>query len=168
MMLHEGNCLLTWKLLSFLHTLIIYRYVLSHHSTCGVDIGGDEDDSVVVFLYCRILVFSGKNMPASVSAPQWEFNSLVGFESVSKGKNRQTPAATQIQKLWEIQGRVDLRCCPGSIPKLKQSIQRHCHCFSLETLLLCRPKVYVHGSGALTGVVLSVVVFSTPGVQCRQ
>lgn len=77
-------------------------------------------------------------MPASVSAPQWEFNSLVGFESMSKGKNRQTHAVTQIQKLREIQGRINLGFCLRSIPTLKRSIQRHCHGFSLENLLLCR------------------------------
>lgn len=74
----------------------------------------------VFCLQCFLSVeffFSGKSMPGSVSALQWEFNSFAGFQNMSKGRNRQIHAVTQIQKLWEIQRWVDLRFCPRSIPK---------------------------------------------------
>lgn len=128
-MLHKGRCLLSWKFLSFLPTKVYSRYtnryILSHRGTYGVDVDGDEDVLVVVFLFCRIFGdFFVWEKHARVSAPQWKFNSLVGFENMSKGKNSQIQAVTQIliQKPWEIQGRVDLRFCPGSIPKFFISI----------------------------------------------
>lgn len=115
----------------------IYGYILSYHS--GLDAARDVYVLVAVFPFCKIFFFPGKSMPASVSALQWEFNSFVGFENVSKGKNRQIRAVTQIQKLWEIQRWVDLRFCPRSIPKSQQFTHQY-HGFSLESLLLHHPE----------------------------
>lgn len=89
----------------------IYRYILSHV--------GQMQPGMWMFLlpFCRIFFFLGKACQLLLSALQWEFNSFVGFQNVSKGKNRQIHAVTQIQKLWEIQRWVDLRFCPRSLPK---------------------------------------------------
>lgn len=99
-------------------------------------------------------------MPASASALQWEFNSFVVFQNVSKGKNRQIHAVTQIQKPGEIQRWVDLRFCPRSIPESWQFIPS-APGFLFGKSPAPSPRVCLQGLGALTRVLLSGGIFST-------
>lgn len=114
-MLHEGNALGLETFALFAHP-DAYRSIPSHRSTWGICVEEGEEVLVVLFGFLSVFFFffirggEVENVPASGNAaPQQDFISLVGFESMSEGENSQTPAATQIQKPWEIQGWVDLR-----------------------------------------------------------
>lgn len=99
-MLHEGNALWLETFALFAHP-DAYRSIPSHRSTWGICV--EEGEEVLVVLFGFLSFF----LNFLLGVGRWR--TYQPLETLLLNRISQTPAATQIQKPWEIQGWVDLR-----------------------------------------------------------